>query len=71
MASDIYEIHIPKQKYKNRISVFLFKRKKKTGPSLEYLWPETKKVINGKSVDDVLKQIAEIIEQDSLNLRET
>ena len=37
MASEIYEIHIPKQKYTSRVSVFLFKRKKKVGPNLEYI----------------------------------
>lgn len=63
MASEIYEIHIPEQKRPNR------KRKKKTGSTLEYIWPEVKKVINGKDIDEVMKEIATIINVDCKNTR--
>ena len=68
MASEIYEIHVPTQVRPGRTTVFLFKRKKKTKPTLEYIWPEVKKPINGEDIDDVMKQIAKIIKDDCDNL---
>lgn len=68
MASEIYEIHIPTQVTANRVSVFLFKRKKKTGHNLEYIWPEKKIVVNGKDIEDVMQKIAVILKEDCNNI---
>ena len=69
MAEEIYEIHIPEQRY-NKIGVFLIKRKtKRPGKPLEYVWEKIKKPVNGQTVQEVMRNIGNIIKDDSDNLK--